>query len=85
MSDQNITKLLTQLHEALQAHPQLDDESKGMLDQIASDVAELHKDEEQHQALSDKLEQQAVEFEQAHPTLSEILRQIVDTLGRIGV
>ena len=85
MSDQNLTQLLSQLHKTLQDHPQLDDETRTMLDQISNDVAALNKDQNEHQALSDKLEQQAVEFEQAHPTLSEILRQIVDTLGRIGV
>ena len=40
---------------------------------------------ELQQDLSDRIEQQAVQFEQAHPTLAEILRQIMDTLGRIGV
>lgn len=85
MSDQNLNQLLSQLHKTLQDHPQLDEDSRVMLDQISKDVAELNKDDNQHQALSEKLEQQAVEFEQAHPTLSEILRQIVDTLGRIGV
>ena len=37
------------------------------------------------QDLSDRIEQQAVEFEQEHPTLAGVLRQIMDTLGRIGV
>ena len=84
MADKNLDQLLDQLHQALKAHPQLDDANKQRLSQITKDIAELDG-ADMNPALGDKIEQQAVEFEQAHPTLSGILRQIVDTLGRIGV
>ena len=35
--------------------------------------------------LSDLMQEQALHFEQDYPTLAAVLRQIVDTLGRMGV
>lgn len=86
MSDKKLHQLLTQVHEHLQKKSDLDEQSQALLQQVLDDVklASASKDDS-HQDLSDRIEQQAIEFEEAHPTLSEILRQIMDTLGRIGV
>jgi hypothetical protein len=88
MADEKLHQLLTQVHEQLQQQNNLDDESQVLLQQVLSDVqnASIADDSsELQQDLSERIEQQAVQFEQAHPTLAEILRQIMDTLGRIGV
>lgn len=86
MADEKLHQLLTQLHNQLQQQSSLDDESQKLLEQVLADVQTASgEDIELHQDLSDRIEQQAVQFEQAHPTLAEILRQIMDTLGRIGV
>jgi hypothetical protein len=88
MADKKLHQLLTQVHEQLQQQDSLDDESQALLQKVLSDVQTAsgagNLDEAQ-QDLSERIEQQAVQFEQAHPTLAEILRQIMDTLGRIGV
>lgn len=86
MSDEKLHELLTQVHEHLQQQTSLDEQSQKLLQQVLSDVRNASAGEiELQQDLSDRIEQQAVQFEQAHPTLAEILRQIMDTLGRIGV
>ena len=85
MADEKLHQLLTQLHSQLQQQTSLDDESQKLLEQVLADVQSASGDVELHQDLSERIEQQAVQFEQAHPTLAEILRQIMDTLGRIGV
>jgi predicted ArsR family transcriptional regulator len=85
MADEKLHQLLTQLHNQLQQQSSLDDESQKLLEQVLADVQSASGDVELHQDLSERIEQQAVQFEQAHPTLAEILRQIMDTLGRIGV
>ncbi len=85
MADEKLHQLLTQVHDQLQQQHSLDDESQVLLQQVLRDVKEASETEELHQDLSERIEQQAVQFEQAHPTLAEILRQIMDTLGRIGV
>lgn len=86
MSDEKLNDLLTQVHEHLQQQTSLDEQSQELLQQVLRDIKNTSAGEvELQQDLSDRIEQQAVEFEQAHPTLAEILRQIMDTLGRIGV
>jgi len=85
MADEKLHQLLTQVHDQLQQQHSLDDESQVLLQQVLRDVKEASETEGLHQDLSERIEQQAVQFEQAHPTLAEILRQIMDTLGRIGV
>ena len=85
MGDEKLHKLLTQVHEHLQQQSSLDEQSQKLLQQVLIDVQSASEGEELQQDLSERIEQQAVQFEQAHPTLAEILRQIMDTLGRIGV
>ena len=85
MPQETLKQQLQQLHTELQQHPQLDNESQQLLKTIAADIADQSGRGESNEDLSEQVQQQAIRFEQEHPTLSEILRQIVDTLGRIGV
>jgi hypothetical protein len=88
MADEKLHQLLTQVHKQLQQQDGLDEQSQVLLQQVLSDVKDASGSgdlDDIQQDLSDRIEQQAVQFEQAHPTLAEILRQIMDTLGRIGV
>jgi hypothetical protein len=88
MSDEKLHQLLNQVHDQLQQQDSIDGESQALLQQVLTDIkvaSGSDNTDDIPQDLSDRIEQQAVEFEQAHPTLSEVLRQIMDTLGRIGV
>lgn len=88
MSDEKLHQLLNQVHEQLQQQDSIDSESQALLEKVLTDVKVASVSDsidDIQQDLTDRIEQQAVEFEQAHPTLAEILRQIMDTLGRIGV
>ncbi len=88
MADEKLHQLLTQVHEQLQQQDGLDNESQVLLQKVLDDVktaSGMDGSEVLPQDLSERIEQQAVQFEQAHPTLAEVLRQIMDTLGRIGV
>lgn len=85
MPQETLKKQLQQLHDALQQQPQLDEESVQLLKAIADDIGAQSTDNAVSEDLGKQVQQQAIRFEQEHPTLSEILRQIVDTLGRIGV
>ena len=82
MKDQ-LKDQLAQLHEQLSSNPELDDESSAMLRQLAEDIEVIELTDSAE--FSEGVQRLAVEFEQEHPGLSEVLRQIVDTLGRIGV
>ena len=71
------------LHDTLSQHPDLDEETQTLLQKIATDIDNVEADSAAD--LSERVQEQAVQFEQEHPTLAGVLRQIVDTLGRIGV
>jgi uncharacterized protein YukE len=83
MPRNELKQQLQALHETLKESPQVDDETQTLLQQIAVDIGELEVGNAAD--LSERVQEQAVQFEQEHPALAEILRQIVDTLGRIGV
>ena len=82
MPNDTLKQQLQQLHSTLQQQPELSNEDRQLVKQIAQDIERLGaKDDD----LNDRIRQQAIEFEQQHPALAEALRQVVDTLGRIGV
>ncbi|MCT7360509.1 DUF4404 family protein [Thalassolituus pacificus] len=83
MPQQDLKQQLQQLHETLQQNPQLDDGSLELLHSIARDIDAMENSDAAD--IGERVQEQAIRFEQEHPTLSGILRQIVDTLGRIGV
>ena len=83
MPEQKLKEQLQTLHDTLEQHPELDDETKSLMLKIAADIEAAEGDAVAD--LSDMVQEQAVQFEQEHPTLAGVLRQIVDTLGRIGV
>ncbi|WP_419812931.1 DUF4404 family protein [Bacterioplanoides sp.] len=85
MPQETLKQQLQQLHHTLQQHPDLDEESRELLQSIATDIANQPTDQASAHDLNDQVQQQAIRFEQQHPALSEVLKQILDTLNRIGV
>ncbi|MBE0482716.1 MAG: DUF4404 family protein [Bacterioplanes sp.] len=84
MTIDQLKQQLEQLHQTLSDHPQLNDEQRELLQKIADDIQAVEPQLDSPD-LSDRVQQQAIEFEHEHPTLATVLRQIVDTLGRMGV
>ena len=78
MSKQTLHEALARLHAELQATPELDDEARRMLAEIAAGAA----GDADH---APRLEALAVRFEAGHPALAARLRGIADALGRIGL
>ncbi|MCD8523396.1 MAG: DUF4404 family protein [Saccharospirillaceae bacterium] len=83
MPQQDLKQQLQQLHETLQQNPQLDDGSLKLLQSIARDIDAMENSDAAD--IGERVQEQAIRFEQEHPTIAGVLRQIVDTLGRIGV
>ena len=84
MSTQSLHEALARLHTELQGAPELDDESRKLLADIAADIGRARG------AVGDvvhatRLESLAVRFEAGHPTLAATLRGIADALGRVGL
>ncbi|MEC8444493.1 MAG: DUF4404 family protein [Pseudomonadota bacterium] len=82
---QELKHQLEQLHSALQQTEALDDETHQLLLKVASDIDAIEATNPPSDELTDVLNAQVIQFEQDHPALSAILRQLTDTLGRMGV
>lgn len=87
MNEDKLYELLTKVHERLQAPGEMDSATQEMLEKVLKDADEvLNREVSDPQGdLADRIEQQALQFEEEFPTLSGVMRQIIDTLGRIGI
>ncbi|MDO6805781.1 DUF4404 family protein, partial [Wenyingzhuangia sp. 1_MG-2023] len=77
--ENQLKEQLQQLHEELQANPKLDEETAGLMRKVAEDIEVMELTDSGD--VVEGLQEYAIRFDQDHPALSEILRQIVDTLG----
>ncbi len=75
------------LHDMLEGQP-VDDCTAGTLKQITEEIelalAQAEGDIPM-QSYNEQLEQEAIRFSAAHPAISQAIRQIINTLGNIGV
>ena len=86
MSNEDLGRLLTQLHARLKQAKSLDAESRKLLTTVAADIERaLASDDVAAVAPAQPLEKLAARFEADHPSLAGVLRQIVDTLGKAGI
>ena len=88
MSNESLHEALARLHAELKSAPQLDDESRRLLQAIAADVGRVSKGTTGDAAdvgHAPRLEALAVRFEAGYPALAARLRGIADALGRIGL
>ena len=76
---------LSQLQQNLAAVNKLDDDSRKMLEQVDTDIQRLLNDGGQEDGLSERLEQQAVAFEERHPAVAGVMKDIMDVLAKMGV
>lgn len=85
MPQRALKEQLEALHATLKDTPELNQEEHELLLKIASDIADLDGSDSEPSDLSDMVQEQVIRFDQDYPALSAILRQLTDTLGRIGV
>ena len=85
MSRQSLHAALARLHQELQGSPQLDAESRRLLDERSPPTLAARADATGSDAHASRLEALAVRFEAGHPDLAASLRGIADALGRIGL
>ena len=83
MPETAIKEQLRALHQALGEHPELDNETKQLMQQVAQDIENMEQGDASDIAAG--LKEQVIHFDNDHPTLAAVVRQIIDTLGRIGV
>jgi hypothetical protein len=84
MSQESLHSALARLHLELQGSPQLDAESRRLLDELTADISRT-REPTASDVHASRLEALAVRFEAGHPDLAASLRGIADALGRIGL
>lgn len=85
MSDEDLRDLLAQLHARLGRAKSLDGESRQLLATVARDIEKTLAPSGAGTTAPERLEALAVRFETDHPAIAEVLRDIVDTLGKAGI
>ena len=86
MSSEDLNGLLRRLHAELAAAPNLDAESRRLVDVVLADLGNLRPAPTSATArVAGGLEELAVGFEVQHPAVAAALRQVADLLGKAGI
>lgn len=93
MDTNELNDTLASLHDELTHGQQLNDESRERLQVLLDDIrATLNRDPSTpatvpsaDHSLSDRLQEALVEFEAAHPKLSQMIGRIADGLSNLGI
>ena len=86
MSDEDIRRTLTQLHQELENADHVEPGLKSLLVDVDRDIHKLlgtsgHPPE----GLRERVEDLVAQFAASHPQADRFLRELVDSLGKIGI
>ena len=88
-SEESLRELLARVHERLSQSGSIDEESRKLLGALVRDIGRaLGEGAGEGGAVgghAPRLEALAVRFEADHPALAELLRQLTDALGKLGI
>lgn len=90
MENKELRELLTQLHDEIQNTNEVDTKGAELLRDLESDIAALIERSEKetielHPANALNLENTLKHFEVTHPTLTELIAKILETLSNSGI
>lgn len=87
MDNQHLHQQLDQLHQELESRQQVDEETRGRLQQLSQDIRRLSRDDESEPELSLSEQARSLEarFEADHPSAARLLHELVNTLARMGL
>lgn len=88
-SEESLRELLARVHERLSRTDSIDEDSRRILGELTRDIGRALGHSESTGGAIDahapRLEAMAVRFEADHPALAELLRQLTDALGKLGI
>jgi uncharacterized membrane protein YccC len=83
---QTLRRHVAALRQELVSQDKLDGRTRELLERIATDVEDvIDENAEESASPRERIESAATEFEAEHPTLARILREVGDTLAKLGV
>jgi hypothetical protein len=81
MTSTTLNTQIAQLRTALNGSPVLDSVTRDSLQLLQRDIAHVLHDE----SVTQRLEDLAVQFETEHPAAGKAIREVVNTLVRVGM
>jgi hypothetical protein len=84
MSNEEIRSLLTKLQNELQ-ETELDDETRSMVQELDSDIHGLLESGEDSDSIMQHARQLESDFATVHPTAERFMREVIETLARMGI
>lgn len=86
MPRENLKRQLDLLHAELAASPDLDDETRALLEAVADDIERtLEGRHDEPHTVRERVEDATVRFEAQHPRFARVLTEVTDALAKIGV
>jgi hypothetical protein len=90
MDDQDLRKLLEQLHREIDRTPSVDEKGRELLTELQAEIAELLRRSpgepaQPFPALTRRLEEAIAHLEVSHPTLTSALTQMLTALSNAGI
>ncbi len=93
MTEESLRELLARVHERLNASAALDHEARALLGTVMRDIERALAPGARPAGASraaagshaSRLESLAVQFEAGHPGLAELMRRLIDALGKAGI
>lgn len=86
---QDLHRRLESLHQELAKTTAVDAAARALLITLVGDITRLlgqsNLSASEHHTLTERLDELAVHFEAEHPALGSAIRQIMDTLSRVGI
>jgi len=84
MSNERIKDLLAQLREEI-GKADVDDELKKLASDLDADIHRVIEDDADSSALVDRAKELEADFATKHPTAERFMREVIDTLARMGI
>tara|TARA_B110000503_G_scaffold105749_1_gene157822 strand:- start:3203 stop:3472 length:270 start_codon:yes stop_codon:yes gene_type:complete len=89
MTNEELRAQLDELHKELEKANTLAPEERDLFGHLLSDMVRIAQCEEPgvnpKETLRDQLEHKASDFESDHPRLAAIVRQVLDSLNKMGI
>jgi len=86
VAKEELKRQLARLRAELAAAPELDAETRTLLDAVASDIERtLEGRHDEPHTVRERVEGATVRFEAEHPRFARVLTEVTDALAKIGV
>lgn len=86
--DEKLRNALDEIQAAIrrfEADGVIDDDERAQLRELTDRLGNALDDPDEHDGLTDQLEESAIRFEGKHPTVAAVIRSAVDTLTGLGM